>query len=147
MIRGGTVGFADHYFHMDRVAQVVAESGLRANLAWCIFGGEEGEIGADLSAIAAFTEEWQGAGDGRIRTMLGPHSAHTCSPHFLARTAAVAARLGVGIHIHLAELEAEVERRWPATTCARSSSWRRTACLPCRCWRRTRSTWPTSSAR
>ena len=110
MIRGGTVGFADHYFHMDRVAQVVMASGLRANLAWGIFGREEGEIGADLAEIAAFTEQWQGAGDGRIRTMLGPHSAHTCTPQFLARTAAVAARLGVGIHIHLAELATEVER-------------------------------------
>jgi len=110
MIRGGTVGFADHYFHMDRVAQVAVESGLRANLAWCIFGREEGEIGADLAEIAAFTERWQGAAGGRIKTMLGPHSAHTCSPQFLARTAAVAARLGVGIHIHLAESEAEVER-------------------------------------
>jgi 5-methylthioadenosine/S-adenosylhomocysteine deaminase len=110
MIRGGTVGFADHYFHMDRVAQVVMECGLRANLAWCIFGHEAGEIGADLAEIAAFTGQWQGAADGRIRTMLGPHSAHTCTPQFLARTAAVAARLGVGIHIHLAELETEVAR-------------------------------------
>jgi len=110
MIRGGTVGFADHYFHMDRVAQVAMDSGLRANLAWCMFGREEGEIGADLAEIAAFTEQWQGAAGGRIRTMLGPHSAHTCTPQFLARTAAVAARQGVGIHIHLAESEAEVER-------------------------------------
>ena len=110
MIRGGIVGFADHYFHMDRVAEVAVESGMRASLAWCIFGGEDGEIGADLAEVAAFTEQWQGACSGRIRTMLGPHSAHTCSPRFLARTAAVAARLGVGIHIHLAELEAEVER-------------------------------------
>ena len=75
-----------------------------------MFGGEEGEIGADLAEIAAFTEQWQGAAGGRIKTMLGPHSAHTCAPQFLARTAAVAARLGVGIHIHLAESEAEVER-------------------------------------
>ncbi len=110
MIRGGTVGFADHYFHMDRVAQVVLESGLRANLAWCAFGTEGGEVGTDLSGIAGFVEEWQGTGDGRIRTMLGPHSAHTCSPQFLARTAAVAARLGAGIHIHLAEAQAEVDR-------------------------------------
>jgi 5-methylthioadenosine/S-adenosylhomocysteine deaminase len=110
MIRGGTVGFADHYFHMDHVAQVAAESGLRASLAWCMFGRVEGEVGADLAEIAAFTERWQGAADGRIKTMLGPHSAHICTPQFLARTAAVAARLGVGIHIHLAESEAEVAR-------------------------------------
>ncbi len=109
MIRGGTVGFADHYFHMDRVAQAVLESGLRANLAWCAFGGDEGELGASLADIARFTEEWQGQGQGRIRTMLGPHSPHTCSPQFLARTAAVAARLGVGIHIHVAETQEQVD--------------------------------------
>lgn len=109
MIRGGTIAFADHYFYMDRVAQVVVESGLRANLAWCAFGLESGEIGADLQGIIAFVEEWQDAADGRIRTVLGPHSPYICSPQFLARTAAVAARLGVGIHIHLAESQGQVD--------------------------------------
>jgi 5-methylthioadenosine/S-adenosylhomocysteine deaminase len=109
MIRGGTVAFADHYFYMDRVAQVVVESGLRANLAWCAFGLEGGEVGTDLQGISDFVEEWQGAADGRIRTVLGPHSPHTCPPQFLARTAAVAARLGVGIHIHLAESQGQVD--------------------------------------
>lgn len=108
MIRAGVVGFADHYFYMDRVAQVVLESGLRANLAWCAFGREEGEIGADLAGIACFVEEWQDAGDGRIKTFLGPHSPYICSPEFLARTAAVAARSGVGIHIHVAESAEQV---------------------------------------
>ena len=110
MIRGGTVGFADHYYYMDRVAEVVLASGLRANLAWCAFGTEDHEVGSDLAGIARFVEQWQGAGDGRIRTMLGPHSPTTCSPQFLARTAAVATRLGVGIHIHVAELQADVDR-------------------------------------
>lgn len=110
MIRGGTVGFADHYFFMDRVAQVVAESGLRANLAWCAFGRDEGEIGADLAGIVRFVEEWQDAAEGRIKTSLGPHSPYMCSPQFLARSAAVAERLGVGIHIHVAESAAQVAR-------------------------------------
>jgi len=110
MIRGGTVGFADHYFYMDRVAQVVVESGLRANLAWCAFGLEDGEVGTDLQGIADFVEQWQGAAGGRIKTMLGPHSPYICSPQFLARTAAVAARLGTGIHIHLAESQKQVDQ-------------------------------------
>lgn len=110
MIRAGVVGFADHYFYMDRVAQVVLESGLRANLAWCAFGREEGEVGTDLAGIARFVEAWQDAGDGRIKTFLGPHSPYMCSPQFLARTAAVAARVGVGIHIHLAESAEQVAR-------------------------------------
>jgi 5-methylthioadenosine/S-adenosylhomocysteine deaminase len=110
MIRSGTVGFADHYFYMDQVAQIAVESGLRANLAWCTFGPEWGEIGADLPGVVRFVENWQGAGEGRVHTMLGPHSAYRCSPQFLARTAAVAARLGVGIHIHLAESQQQVEQ-------------------------------------
>jgi 5-methylthioadenosine/S-adenosylhomocysteine deaminase len=110
MIRAGIVGFADHYFYMDRVAQVVVDSGLRANLAWCTFGRDEGEVGADLPGIARFVEEWQAAAGGRIVTSLGPHSPYMCSPQFLARTAAVAERLGVGIHIHVAESEEQVAR-------------------------------------
>lgn len=109
MIRSGTVGFADHYVHMDRVAEMVDECGLRANLAWCTFGSEEGEIGTDLPGVAAFTERWQDAGEGRIHTMLGPYSPELCTPEFLARSAAVAARLGVGIHIHVADLQQHVD--------------------------------------
>jgi hypothetical protein len=38
MIRSGTVAFNDKYFHMDRVAEVVAQSGLKAGLTWTVFG-------------------------------------------------------------------------------------------------------------
>jgi len=110
MIRSGTVGFADHYFWMDQVARVVEESGLRATLAWCVFGLEEGEIGTDLPGTVEFVQRWQGAADGRIRTVLGPHSPYICSPQFLARTAEVAARLGVGIHIHVSESQEQVDK-------------------------------------
>ncbi len=109
MIRSGTVGFADHYFWMDQVAKVVEESGLRATLAWCVFGLEEGEIGTDLQGTLEFVQRWQGVADGRIRTLLGPHSPYICSDYFLARTAAVAARLGVGIHIHVSESQEQVD--------------------------------------
>jgi 5-methylthioadenosine/S-adenosylhomocysteine deaminase len=109
MIRSGTVGFADHYFYMERVAEVVEQSGLRALLAWCVFG-EEGNIGIDLPGTVDFVKRWhEGAGD-RIHTVLGPHSPYMCEPRFLARTAAVAARIGVGIHIHLAESQEQVDR-------------------------------------
>jgi 5-methylthioadenosine/S-adenosylhomocysteine deaminase len=108
MIRGGTVAFADHYFYMDRVAEAAEQAGLRALLAWCVFG-EEHNIGADLPRTVDFVQRWQGAADGRIRAILGPHSPYMCEPRFLARTAAVAARLGVGIHIHLAESQQQVD--------------------------------------
>ncbi|MBC7251868.1 MAG: amidohydrolase [Anaerolineae bacterium] len=111
MIRSGTVGFADHYFWMDRVAEVVEQSGLRATLAWCVFGlGAEQEIGGTtLEMTVDFVQRWQGAGDGRIRTVLGPHSPYVCPADFLARVAEKAAELGVGVHLHVAESKEQVE--------------------------------------
>ncbi|MGQ9492198.1 MAG: amidohydrolase [Anaerolineae bacterium] len=110
MIRSGTIGFADHYFFMDEVAQVVEEAGLRANLAWCVFGmGAETEIGRGLEESIAFVQRWQGAAHGRIRTVLGPHSTYACPPNFLVTVAEKAAELGVGIHIHLSEFREQLE--------------------------------------
>nr|MBC7246129.1 amidohydrolase [Chloroflexota bacterium] len=110
MIRAGTVGFADHYFFMDEVAQVAEEAGLRANLAWCVFGmGAQTEIGRGLEESIEFVQRWQGAAGGRIRTVLGPHSPYACPPDFLATVAEKAAKLGVGIHIHLSEFREQLE--------------------------------------
>ncbi len=111
MIRSGTVGFADHYFYMDRVAQVVAESGMKALLAWCWFGlPPDREVGGiTLATTEKFVERWQGGAEGRIRTCLGPHSPYMCSPQALKKIIAAADRLGAGIHLHLAESHEQVE--------------------------------------
>lgn len=111
MIRSGTVAFADHYFWMDHVAEVVKESGMKASLAWCVFGlGADQEVGGTtLARTVEFVERWQGAADGRIRTLLGPHSPYVCSPEFLAEVAEAAASLGVGCHIHVSESQAQLE--------------------------------------
>ncbi len=110
MIRSGTVGFADHYFYMDEVAQVVEEAGLRATLAWCVFGmGAETEIGRGLEESLEFVQRWQGAANGRIRTVLGPHSPYACPPEFLSTVAEQAAELDVGIHIHVSEFRDQLE--------------------------------------
>lgn len=110
MIRSGTVGFADHYFYMDEVARVVEEAGMRATLAWCVFGmGEGTEIGRGLHETVEFVQHWQGAANGRIRTVLGPHSPYACPPDFLEAVAAKAAEMNVGIHIHLSEFRDQLE--------------------------------------
>ena len=112
MIRHGIVAFADHYFWMDQVARVVEESGLKALLAWCIFGlGADKEVGgASLERTEEFVKQWQNAGDGRIKTTLGPHSPYVCAPEFLRRATNDAAKLGVGIHLHVAESQEQVDR-------------------------------------
>lgn len=109
MIRSGTVAFNDHYFYMDRVAQVALESGLKAMLTWCTFGiGDDKEIGPGAAAQLAFSREWQGAGDGRIHTCLGPHSPYVCPPEFLRRVTELATEYDLPIHLHVAESQEQV---------------------------------------
>jgi 5-methylthioadenosine/S-adenosylhomocysteine deaminase len=110
MIRSGTVGFNDHYFYMDRVGQVVEESGLKATLAWCVFGiGDDKEIGPGADAQLDFSRQWRNAADGRIHTCLGPHSPYVCPPEFLMKVVDLASRYSLGIHLHLSESGEQVE--------------------------------------
>ena len=110
MVRGGVVAFNDHYFHMDRVAEVVEQSGMKAGLAWCVFGlGDHKEIGANLQGTLQFIERWQGRADGRIQLFLGPHSPYICPPDFLARVAELAAERRLPVHLHVAESVEQVD--------------------------------------
>ncbi|MEW8959056.1 MAG: amidohydrolase [Moorella sp. (in: firmicutes)] len=120
MIRSGTTTFADMYFNMDAVAEAVVEAGLRACLSQGLIGLQDGD-GGRLATGVSLVKEWQGAGDGRITTMLGPHAPYTCPPEYLTKVAATAAGLGVGLHIHLAETKGEVadiQSRYGATPIA-----------------------------
>ncbi|GIV80906.1 MAG: 5-methylthioadenosine/S-adenosylhomocysteine deaminase [Anaerolineae bacterium] len=109
MLRSGTVAFNDHYFYMDRVAQVVLESGMKAMLTWCTFGiGDDKEIGPGAAAQLAFSRDWQGAADGRIHTCLGPHSPYICPPEFLRRIVELAEQYQLPIHLHVAESQEQV---------------------------------------
>lgn len=109
MIRGGVVGFNDHYFHMDRVAAVALESGMKATLAWCVFGiGHESEVGPGLDGTLDWIAEVEEQGQGRVRAVLGPHSPYVCPPEFLRRVADIARERGLGVHLHVAESEEQV---------------------------------------
>lgn len=105
MIENGVTSVADHYFFMDEVARAVETSGMRANLAWAVFG-HQGE--AQLDETCRFVARWQGKADGRITTWLGPHAPYTTGPDFLRLSAARAKNLGVGIHIHISETAGQV---------------------------------------
>jgi len=110
MIRSGAVAFNDHYFYMDRVAEVVEQSGMKATLTWCVFGlGDDKEVGTNLDGTLGFIDRWQGAGDGRLRGVLGPHSPYVCPPDFLRRVATLAAERNLPIHLHVAESQEQVD--------------------------------------
>jgi 5-methylthioadenosine/S-adenosylhomocysteine deaminase len=111
MIRGGTVAFADHYFWMPQVARVVEASGMKALLGWCVFGSDfASEMGpTTLELTADFVRGFQNSANGRIKTILAPHSPYISGEHFLERAAETARRLGVGCHIHVAETHEQYE--------------------------------------
>ena len=110
MIRCGTVSFNDHYFYMDRVAEVVEQSGQKAMLAWCTFGiGDDKEIGPGADEQIAFSQQWHNAAEGRIHTCLGPHSPYVCPPEFLTRIVDEAEKLNLPIHLHVSESLPQVE--------------------------------------
>lgn len=107
MIQSGTTMFADMYMGMERVAEAVEETGIRAVIA-------RGMAGVAPTAEAALVNSeylyntYHGAADGRLRVMLGPHAPYTCPPDYLKRVVALSEKLGAEIHIHLAETQGEV---------------------------------------
>lgn len=100
MIGGGTTTFADHYFAMDRIAEVVDRTGLRANLGWTYFSSE-GPAGFDRGL--GFALEHAGAAGGRITTSLAPHAEYTVTDDDLRRTARAGLDHDLLVHIHAAE--------------------------------------------
>ncbi|SDP01487.1 5-methylthioadenosine/S-adenosylhomocysteine deaminase [Nakamurella panacisegetis] len=100
MIASGTTTFADHYFMMDRIADVVDETGMRANLGWTFFSSE-GHAGFDRGL--GFALDRNGSADGRITTSLAPHAEYTVNDDDLRRTAAAGRDHDLLVHIHAAE--------------------------------------------
>ena len=108
MIQSGTTTMSDMYASMDQVAEAVLEAGTRGVLARGLIGnGPNGERA--FSENVNLVNKYHGAGNGRVQVMFGPHAPYTCSGEYLQKVKAEAGRLGVGIHIHVAETEDEIK--------------------------------------
>ncbi|GAB6157680.1 amidohydrolase [Desulfotomaculum varum] len=108
MIKSGTTCFGDMYDHMHEVARAVEHSGMRAMLSRGMIGvlPTADKALADAEELA---KNWHGKADGRITVMLGPHAPYTCPPEYLDKVMNLAAKLKLGINIHVSETLAEVE--------------------------------------
>jgi putative selenium metabolism protein SsnA len=126
LIRNGTTTIIDHHasqVHIDgslsAVAEPLNESGLRFNLCFEISdrngegareaGLAENERFARLAASAGSSGEDRAAGSHRMGASVGLHASFTLDDGTLERAAGMAADLGVGCHIHVAEDVADVE--------------------------------------
>lgn len=100
----GTTAIVDHHESpsciegsLSIIADACAEVGVRTNLAYGVTD-RHGVDGARRGL--AENERFLRAGG---RGMVGVHAAFTCSDESLANAAALAADVGVGVHIHVAE--------------------------------------------
>jgi 5-methylthioadenosine/S-adenosylhomocysteine deaminase len=105
MLLAGVTCVADHYFHMDQAFRACEASGIRADLAWAVFGAGEGwkrqyEEALEFTAAHA----WK---NPRIAVSLGPHSPYICPESFLADKAG---ERGLKMHVHVSEEKGQVER-------------------------------------
>ena len=109
MIRTGTTAFADMYGpHMDKVAEVTIDSGLRGILSRGLIGVAP-DRQEKLAENIALHKDFHGAGEGRVTVMFAPHAPYTCPPDYLKQVAKVAGECQAEIHIHMSETKGEVE--------------------------------------
>ena len=107
MLKSGTTTFADMYFFMDRVAEAVQETGIRALLSRGMIGLVP-DADEKISESIDLYNNWHGQADGRIKVMFGPHAPYTCPVNYLKRIIDEAGKLGAEIHMHLSETAYEV---------------------------------------
>jgi 5-methylthioadenosine/S-adenosylhomocysteine deaminase len=107
MIKSGTTAFADMYIHMNEIAVATEEVGMRASLTrGLVFLENDG--GRRMSEAIDFIRRWSGKAEGRITTMLGPHSPYTVPPQPFKEVISLAEQEKIAIHTHLAETKEEV---------------------------------------
>jgi 5-methylthioadenosine/S-adenosylhomocysteine deaminase len=111
LLKNGVTAVGDMYFEMRAVADVLAEAGLRARIGHGIItvGKDDADARADFEEGFGVARELDGAGDGRIRTALMPHSLTTVDAELLEEFLPRVRAADVPIHYHANETRDEVD--------------------------------------
>ncbi|MFO7849275.1 MAG: amidohydrolase [Spirochaetia bacterium] len=116
-IRSGVTTFAEPGGqHVDGMGRGVSEAGIRGILAKSVMDGGEGlpevwqkSMEEELQTQVENHEKWHGKADGRIRTWFGLRTIFNNSDQLILRTKELADTNGIGVHMHVAEVEEEVK--------------------------------------
>ena len=111
LIKSGTTGLADMYFHEPEVAAAVEDAGVRAVLGHGVVtvGKSEADARADFEESLAFAREYDGAAGGRISTLVAPHSLTTVGEEYLSEFIPQIRKADLPLHYHANETTEEVE--------------------------------------
>ena len=110
MLRGGIVSFSDMYMFEDAVAEVVLETGVKANLSRALVSfSPDANIASDsrFAEAKALVEKYQNADDERVKVDFSLHAEYTNLPHYIAEVSEYAATNGLRMHLHVSETEKE----------------------------------------
>lgn len=104
-LRFGVTTVLDMYMYESGVAQVLAESGMRALVGQ---SQQLEEPGASRREIIALHREWHEQAQGRIRVSVACHAEYTSTEAALRDQIELARELEIPIHVHVSETEEEV---------------------------------------
>ena len=123
MVMTGTTTISNTWSNETYTAPAVRDLGVRAILSEMIFELDLSILSAramqrpwipekaakGLDAAVELYESWHGKEDGRITTRISPGGPGYCSAKTIEKCRDLAARQGVGVNIHIAEVPGETE--------------------------------------
>ena len=114
-LRFGVTSVSDLYYYPDATAKAVAESGIKANLALSSYrfidDNEDFDFETDEQCreLQRLVDKWQGFDHGRIKIDAGIYSEYTSNHLLWEALAGYASEQGLGMQLHLAETQNEVD--------------------------------------
>ena len=114
-LRFGTTSVSDLYYYPAATAEVIAEAGMKANLALSSYrfidAVEEFDFSKDeqCQELRRVTEKWNGHDNGRIKIDAGIWAEYTSNHKLWEGLAAYAGEQGLGFQLHLSQTRDEAE--------------------------------------
>ena len=113
-LRFGVTSVSDLYYSPEVTAQVVADTGIKANIALAatrfVDDSEDFDFETDpgCKLLVSAVEKWHNYDNGRIKIDAGIHAEFTSNHQLWEALSAYAAEQGLGLQLHLAECAEEV---------------------------------------
>ena len=114
-LRFGITSVSDLYYYPDATAEAVAESGIKANLALSSYRfidqceDFDFETDEQCTELRRVVDKWNGHDDGRIKIDAGIYAEYTSNYKLWEGLVGYAAEQGLGMQLHLAETQKEVD--------------------------------------
>ena len=114
-LRFGITSVSDLYYYPSATAEAVAQSGIKANLALSAYRfidhNEDFDFETDeqCQELCRVVDKWHGFDNGRIRIDAGIYAEYTSNHKLWEALAGYACEKGIGMQLHLAETQGEVE--------------------------------------